>query len=82
MLTHVPANVAVVSETENEVMVTLCSFAPVAWFTYCRSPWIGAFAAVLCTVKPNVAIFPATAIDPPPVILPVLAAAILATKPS
>src|SRR5262245_9772600 len=42
LLTHVPPNVAVAALTVNALNVTLCTLAPVAWLTYCRSPWIGA----------------------------------------
>src|SRR5262249_3450825 len=68
LLTHVPANVAVLPETENELNDTLCIFAPVVRLTYCRSPWIGAPATLRWTVKPKLPIFPAAAIEPPPVI--------------
>jgi hypothetical protein len=82
LLMHVPPNVAVVSLTENELNVTLCTLAPVAWLMHYRVPWIGASALARCTVKPNVPMLSATAIEPPPVILPPLAAAIFTTNAS
>ena len=68
LLVQVPLNVAVLPATTSEAMVTLCTVAPVAWFTYCNSPRISPVACC-CTMKPKVPIPPATSIEPPPLSL-------------
>src|SRR5438552_4056255 len=41
LLVHVPPNVAVLPAITSEVNVTLCTFAPLAWLMYCKSPLTG-----------------------------------------
>src|SRR2546428_203416 len=71
LLVQVPPKVAVLPVITKESNITLCTLAPLAWFTYCRSPPIGPLVDRACTMKPKFAIpGPGTSTVPPPVTLP------------
>src|SRR5258708_34169714 len=72
LFVHAPLNVAVLPLIVNVVNVTLCTFAPLAWLTYCRSPPIGPVLDCACTIKPKLAMPPVTSTVPPPVTLPMV----------
>src|SRR5437016_539293 len=88
LLVHAPLNVAVLPLIVKVLKVRLWTFAPLAWFTYCRSPPIGPVLDCACTMKPKFAKPPLTSTVPPPVTLPTVGPggrvilAILATKAS
>jgi hypothetical protein len=56
LLVQAPPNAAMLPATTSVVNVTLCTLAPLAWFTYCRSPLIGPVVVWRCTMKPKVPI--------------------------
>src|SRR2546426_2886630 len=88
LLVQVPPKVAISPVIVNKSNVTLCTFAPLAWLTYCRSPLIGPLVDFASTMKPKLAMPPETLTVPPPVTLPTVggggstASVIFATKAS